>query len=388
MVRTLERPGLHGITDDWRLLRGPERRPVEPPLDAQQRRLAAWLELAYCWRWAFIVCTSEPGPRTARLCVRAICEPARIWLWLAHGERPSSQTQVLELAMGRLPGEPALQQALELHRALPRAPDPPAHRMLPGLVRFSVRIATLIGGELDDEERTEVRLAGTGPCELIAPPEAEPGELPLCDWRALVLPGLPDESFSLSEADPADPGAIATAARARDGAPYEALGAEGITIWPSSGGQRVRMRAIQCEATDPVGFALAKGKRSATFPDVSGWSVADVARRAVAEHRAWLAIEPDVRQAPKGRAGALGRLFTAARAALLHETAGAGEPELPVTVAATATALAERSDRSRGPAEDALGAYREWATGGERPPSKLVAAMSGVVSGLPAYSPD
>ena len=49
-LRVLERPGLYAATDDWRLLRGSDRRPAQRARDAQSRRIAAWLELCY-WRW-------------------------------------------------------------------------------------------------------------------------------------------------------------------------------------------------------------------------------------------------------------------------------------------------------------------------------------------------
>ena len=44
----------------------------------------------------------------------------------------------------------------------------------------------------------------------------------------------------------------------------------------------------QCEVTDPVSFALARGALVANFPNVPGFSIQDTARRALAEHAAWL----------------------------------------------------------------------------------------------------
>ena len=85
--RALERPGLYGLTADWRLFAGPDRRPPVDVPDAELRRVAAWLELAYWWRWVPSVCVDPSGPRAASLCVKLVAEPARIWLWLAHGIR-------------------------------------------------------------------------------------------------------------------------------------------------------------------------------------------------------------------------------------------------------------------------------------------------------------
>ena len=384
VVRILERPGLYGSTADWRLLKGPDRRPPEPSRDSQQQRIAGWLELAYCWRWAFLLCTVPTGPRSATLCVRTAAEPARIWLWLEHGERASSRTDALERARRHLPGETELDDALALHASLLKAPEPPEDRMLPALVGFSTRIAALIETQLESEGATQVRLAGARPAELIVSGGADPRALPLCDWRALVWPGMADESFLLSAAGPGDPRAIEAAA-AREGS-RAALEADGILVWPSDEGFRARMRAVHCRATDPVSFALAAGADTANFPNVSGWSAEDVARRSVAEHRAWLLQDPGSRGAPEGQAGALSRLFTAARAALFLESIRDGDPELPVTVAATAQGLSARSPAAAGVVEEALGSYRGWAAGGERPPSRTVGAMSALVSGLPPYA--
>lgn len=396
--RMLERPGLYGATTDWRLLTGPDRRPVEPARDPQLRRLAAWLELVWWWQWAFPLCVDPSGPRSASLCMKLVAEPARVWLWLAHGERASGRADVLHRALRRLPEEDdALRRALDLRDSLPESPEPPLDHVLPALVRLSARIAALIGTQLEDDGATEVRLAGADPAELVPvhgdwrplhsmPGGKEPRLLPLCDWRGLVWPRLPDESFAPLSADPGDPAAIATAAASQGDGPYPAFHADGLLILPTARWWRARLRAVQCPATDPVSFALARGDDVARFPNASGWSAEDTARRAVAEHRPWLLNDPSSRHPPHGRGGALGRLFTAGRAALLLETLRDGEPELPVTVTETGRRLAARSSAAREVAEEALERYRDFAAHRTLPPSATVSAMRKLVSELPAYS--
>jgi hypothetical protein len=113
-LRTLERPGLYATTADWRLLRGPDRRPRAPARDSQSRRIAAWLELVYWWRWVFPACIDPAGPRTAALCLKLIAEPMRIWLWLTHGEATSTRLDALRAAIRRLDSRELRENGREL----------------------------------------------------------------------------------------------------------------------------------------------------------------------------------------------------------------------------------------------------------------------------------
>ena len=154
------------------------------------------------------------------------------------------------------------------------------------------------------------------------------------------------------------------------------------------------MRGIQCRTTDPVSFALADGETVARFPDVSGWSALDCARRAVAEHAAWLGagmydgavrgwVAAQTEGAPAS-AVALGRLFTAARAGLFLESLRA-EAQLPLTVRAVAKLLGELY-RNSTVVDEAIGSYAAWRTGsGGAPDEKLVDEFAATVSELPAY---
>jgi hypothetical protein len=402
------RPGLFGPMRDWRHVAGRDHRPAELPVQGEhERRLAAWLELQRWWREAFHACAHPAGPRLAHLCVKLVAEPARIWLWLVHGEAVRRRRDVLELALRRVPDErEAIARALALYDALPRSPAAPLAEMLPAFVRLSARIGREVVRQVETADVTAVRLAGTGEAgvdgpagELALGPDAaarlralgagEPRLLPLADWRSRVWPALPDEALAPLALDPTDPDALGAAALAAgDWGPFAALRADGLLILPGPG----LVRAVQCQPTDPVSFALLEGAGVADFPDVPGWSARDAARRAVAEHVAWLGaggtLARLIESQPRTTVPALdvlGRLLTAAQGALFHESLAAGEPELPLTMAAVAARLA---DRGAGAATEAHAVYAAARRAGEATvPARVVAALREAVLELPAYTP-
>jgi hypothetical protein len=396
-IRVLERPGLYGTTTDWRLLRGRDRRPPEHPRDAQLRRIAAWLELCSWWQWVFPACVDPAGPRTASLCVKLVAEPLRIWLWLSDGERLGRRADVLRRGLDRLPEEEAvLRRALELQQALPDSPDPPLDLVLPVLARMSSRIADLIATQVVDAGTTPVRVAGTDCAELILPRGRwhgttalvggeKPRLLPLCDWRSLACPLLPDECFAVLGDDPSDPAVLGVAMSSQGDGPYPALPFDALLVLPAAR-WRSGLRAIKCATTDPISFALMQGRAEAQFPNVPGWSVRDTAARALAEHRAWLdAAQPNGGEDDAGEA--LAMLLGAARVGLFAESlAGEGVPELPLTLTETVSRLVERSPAARTVAEDGLGAYRQFAVSRTPPPAGTLAALRGLVRKLPAYA--
>jgi hypothetical protein len=200
---------------------------------------------------------------------------------------------------------------------------------------------------------------------------------------------LPDESFALCPGDPGDPAALRAANASHTFGPLPALRAGELMAFA---GPRFRteLRAVKCPLTDPVSFALADGHELAAFPDVAGWSAEDTARRAVAEHRAWLlagpapiaGLRPD-----HSTAGVLAMLLTAARAAMFQESvAGGGMPELPVTLAETTRRLAERSEGAAAAGEDAFNGYRAFAMARTPPPQRTLDAMRALVEDLDAYA--
>jgi hypothetical protein len=372
-VRMLQRPGLDGGAADWRLLHGPERRPPAPPIDAHERRIAAWLELVQWWQWAFDAC-AKPGPHTAHLCLKLIAEPARIWLALAHDERPAGRGAALDRALAVLPEEEdALRAAVELRRALPRSPAPPLRETLPAFARMTSRIAGVLSDQVRDAGAVDVRLVAGEPLPPYRwpwspAPDLEGGEAPaavaLCDWRALARPGMPDDAFALLPGDPCDPDVLGAAAVAQRRGTYPALRTDGLLVLPAATHWRSSLRAVHCELTDPVSFALLAGATVARFRSVAGWSAYDCARRAVAEQRAAVvaATEP---------ARELAALLCAGRAALFLESLEAGTPELAVTVGAAAELLAARAPV----AAEAFAHYREYALRRVEPPRDVVAAL-------------
>lgn len=368
-VRLLERPGLYGTTDGWRPLarRG---RPLPAPGRERAEELAAgWLELVYWWQWAIGACVDPVGPRTASLCVKLVCEPARVWLWLAHGERAGDRVEVLQRALRRLPEEEAgLRLALRLQASLPDSPPPPLPEVLPVLIRFTQRIAAILAAEAG--ESTAVRLAGD---DLTLPHGRRlgprPAELrPLTDWRTVVLAPAPDDAFGPAPGDLADPTAVAAAARSQDYGPWPAMRRGDLMALPAASRWRTRLRAVHTPVTAPALFAVAEGRDVARFPALPGWSARDTAARAATEHAVALHANP-------ARDGAdLGRVLAAARAALFREDPG----ELALTVGEAARRLAERPG-ARTVAEDAAGRYREWADLRTPPPPEVVAAARELV---------
>jgi hypothetical protein len=158
------------------------------------------------------------------------------------------------------------------------------------------------------------------------------------------------------------------------------LSAEELQIRPVETGGRHRLRTVQCPQTDPVSFAVAAGSGEARFPNVAGFSVGDMAARAVAEHAAWLATGDEGVQE-------LVRLIGAARAALLWESVEAGDAELPLTMEATLESLAARGAGPAGPAEAAAEAYRELATTGGRPvAASVLKELRDCVGALTVYA--
>ena len=403
--RLLVRPGLYGALHDWRLLRGPDRRPAIPPRSPQEHWIAGWLELQFLWRCIFSTCSNPSAPDTAYMCVKLIADPARIWLWLVHGEEASGRRDALERALRRIPEEePILRRTLELLDALPRAPEPPLADLLPGCVRLSARLGNRLASEVTNEDVVHVALVRDECDELVLPAGAldtlrglagrAPVLLPLVDWRARAAPIPPDEAFCPVGLDPSAPADLAAAAAASVAGVYSTLEADGLMVLATTRG--AVLRGVQCAVTDPVSFALARDAGTAAFPSVRGWSARDSARRAVVEHSAWLGIgdEASVRDWAYGQARstsasvhAMGRLFTAARAALFAESVDASAPELMLTAAGVARRLGERSGAAARAAEDCYAAYRASRLGGRPPSARAVGALRELVLALPAYAP-
>jgi hypothetical protein len=374
----IEGPGLYGPMGVWRPLGAAAPLPAPPEHDRQATRMTAWLQLQSWWRYAFRGCAHDPGPRTAYLCVKFVSEPVRILLWLEHGERVVDREAALRRGLELMPEEePAIRAALDLQERLASRPTPPLAEMLPHLVRLSTRVAEVL--------RREVAPAGAMDVAL----DWEPGDLsagadaPHTDWRALAWSWPLDESLVADPGDPRDPAAIARAAHRQRRGLQPALRADGLVVLPVADllTGTARLRAAQCELTDPVSFALLSGDGRARFPDVGGWSARDWARRATAEHRAWLeSLSDSLDQSP------IARPIAAARAALFRASVEDGEPRLPLTSAATMRALANHAEDARGVAEAAAEAFRGWRDDERVPDPDVARALLAAVRRLDAYA--
>jgi hypothetical protein len=158
---------------------------------------------------------------------------------------------------------------------------------------------------------------------------------------------------------------------------YPALSGPGILVLPAPPADAV-LRAVQSSTTDPVSFALLEGAELARFPRLAGFSAEDSARRAVAEHAAWLGRHP---HGGRKELDELAMLLSAARAALFLETLAEGAPELPLTLAATARMLDEPL------AEEAFEHYALCLREGAQPDSRIATALETAVRELPVYRP-
>ena len=371
----------------WRPLAGHSPHSVTVTLPSPQAPVAAWLELQSWWRHAFRLCSAPDRPDSALLALKLFAEPARILLWTVHGRVAPSREEVLREAARSLPEEEAaLRDALALMRGLPSSPAAPVEVALGYLLRMSGRIARLIEQQAEGAGTRTVELVGVG--SLLALPEgADTGgerALPLVDWRACAGPDLPDDAFVSEPGYRGDPAAVASAAAREGGGVYRVLCGEGVAVLPTRRPwPRGVMRAVQCPASDPVLFALLARRGEASFPELPGWSARDTARRAVAEHRAWIATQPT---GGLRTLTALGLLLKAARAALLLETFEQGAPRLALTVSATAQLAGERGEVLAQATAEACDAFLACRRSGRAPQEKPVLRLDLAVRSMPSYS--
>lgn len=130
-----------------------------------------------------------------------------------------------------------------------------------------------------------------------------------------------------------------------------------------------------------MSIALIEGARVARFSNLAGWS----ARRATAEHRAWLAAWRGQDASAITPLHTLGTLFTAARAALFLESLETGSPELPLTVAAVARRLEQFGSRTGVVAQEAFESFRARRQVGPPLSKALISDFEKVVRDLPAF---
>jgi hypothetical protein len=141
-------------------------------------------------------------------------------------------------------------------------------------------------------------------------------------------------------------------------------------------------------------MALINGSATASFPDLSGWSARDCARRALDEHRGWLELGTGAGgRLPYWIKGdtwpeviELAGLFTAARAAMFADSLEAGDPELQLTAATIAGRLAEYGTTAGAAAGAAYEELSECTRHERAPDARVVGGLRAVVQALPGYT--
>ncbi len=378
------RPGLRGPARAWKRLAGEELRGAPAELDLQQRRVASWLELQHWWRYAYEACIRPVSAYTPYLCAKLVADPARIWILLEHGELIGTRREALRVAAPLLAEERSvLEHAAEILDALgSTSATPPAsvETVLPFLVRISALIGARIGRDVSPAGATPVTLWASPHEQLATDADRTADVNPLCDWRARCFRPQPDETFRTVAGNPAEKADLVRAGDASQRGPQMILSERGLLFLPMTG----VLRTIQCEATDPVTFALSEGRLTARFPNVRSWSAEDSAAREIAEHRNWLAA--DRRRYTEAHSVAL--LLGAARAAFFLDTLRQGQPVLALTCSAAADALAALDGKSRSIGAAAAESYIDYRRGGSPPPPRIVADLRAAVGRLPSYVRD
>jgi hypothetical protein len=403
----LDRPGLYGPRRDWRRLGSP-RRPPAPISDLSAQTMFAWLELRFLWTHAFLTVVDPTRDSAAYTCQKLVADSARILLWLRFGERIFDREETLRRALQRMPEEArALRQAIDLGRRLPHHPSPPIEDALPFLVRTSSTIAEHLASTADRTSATKVRLAWDKPHRLLLSDEAitrastlvtgghRPALVPLADWRARAVPQMLDPALAVVPGDPGDPQRLRELAQANHIGLFPALRTNGILVLPTSDvWDHGRLRGIEWAGSDPVSMALINGSATASFPDLSGWSARDCARRALDEHRGWLELGTGAGgRLPYWIKGdtwpeviELAGLFTAARAAMFADSLEAGDPELQLTAATIAGRLAEYGTTAGAAAGAAYEELSECTRHERAPDARVVGGLRAVVQALPGYT--
>jgi hypothetical protein len=371
---------------NWRPVSRRDLRPQSAALDPAETRLLAWADLQFWWHLAFQTVGDPTTPWASYACVKLVAEPARILLYLEHGEQHFGRSRVLQRALELLPEEePALRFALALLGELHRVPVAPLEVVLPCFVRLSARIARQLAAGLEPLGATTVALHGVRQMEASGP--TMPGPLPLCDWPALAQPPSSEESFAVDPGRCDDPAALAGALRYSATNRYATLLCDGLIVRPSLL-PRGRHRTVAFAGNDPVSAALVAGGTSASYPNAPGWGAADTAARAVIEHRAWLQsvgrLGPDAPTAVRLRR--LSGLFSAARAGLFLDSLESPQVTLPVTFAATVEVLADRLPRHRKALEEASTNYRAAVESGTPLPLSSLESLTGALNALGCYA--
>ena len=370
---------------NWRPISRCDLRPAVVTSAPDDDGLLAWADLQYWWQLAFATVSQPETPWAAYACVKLVAEPARILLWLEHGEQHFRRRCALRRALELLPEEAAaIGFASALLGELHRIPLAPLDAVLPCFVRLSARIAQRLATGVEGLGTTAVALQGVD--GVNRDQSAMAPQLPLCDWSALVQPPSVAESWAIAPGRCEDPAALAEALGGSCRDHYPTLLSESLFVRPSLQ-PRGRHRTVAFAVSDPISAALVAGSTTAAFANAPGWCAADTAARAVTEHRAWLrSVGRLGSEAPAAvRLRRLSGLLCAARAALFLDSVNTSSVAVPVTFAATVELFADRLAGQRRVIEEAGASYRA-AVESSRPLSLAgLESLTGIVKDLDCY---
>jgi hypothetical protein len=379
MAPALIRPDLYGAGTGWRLVSGRDVRPHAVTWDEAEREIVAWSELQLWWRFVFRTAFGERAVDHLNYpWLKVIAEHARILLWLDHSIVVRSRPAVLATAVRLFPDDEVLRRAWRDWDTgfVPRSLD--VSEILAWALAAVKKVADKLA-ENSDGPPMSVKLEGKDSSQpVLSMPANDDEVLPLADWPARVLVRPFEEGLVATPGDPTDLDVLARCAREGDKGLHRAIEYDGLLIAPVAEYGRAIYRSIHCPVSDPVSFALLQGEGVATFPGKRGWSAADCARRAVAEHALWLASSP----VPAPSLRTLGRLLNAVRAASFASSVMSSNATLPLS----RMAVAKDPPEGVGSIEDAVAAYAASMRDGTAPPHDLVVKLRDEVLRLPIYA--
>jgi hypothetical protein len=378
------RPGLYGPRLQWRQLAGETRSRPAGERRRHEDRMATWLELQRVWHSAFGTTANPNGRMTSYLSAKFVAESARIWLWVKHREVFPRRSAALKRLLEFMPQEEAAQRCLDVLEA-PRLKSSAesGDEVLAFLERVSSSIAYELQTELAEAGQTTVRLIGNQGSNGESRTDSGGGrKLPLADWRSVAIPTALCEELHLAEATEVDADVVTELMNVRKEGAQPALWVGDLLILPAVRYADTMMRAVQFVASDPVSFALLEGRTSATFPDLSGWSALDWARRAVIEHGSWLEGCRAQGTIPT-KLSALQKGLTAARAGLFWESVTEGEPCLPLTIEAIIEG--PYPDKLRLAVSDVFEEHQARSSTGGPPSISAITRLCSLLEELPAF---
>lgn len=359
---------LYGPLRDWRNISGLDIFDSPSPGDPTHRSLWTWLDLQHLWRHTFRLCSNPDTPHATYFCVKSLAELVRLWAWLEYDQKLPLAPSTLERAGDYLhDNDTVFTEAAKLWRKLHLCPPPPTEPTVSALLRTTEKFARRLDRMAAGAGRTEVQIVGDNRDELLIPTAVQTklhrlagnssAVHPLVDWRARVMPTLPDELFVPIAGDPSNVSLIGNLAGMLVEGAYVALRNDNVMVYPCRwhGARGAAMlRAVQCPVSDPISFALSDGHLHALFPRLPGWSAEESARRALVELNASVVAADTEELEPIRR---LALLLELVRAGLFHESLRLGKPMLALSISVAIRLLGERYSHLKGVLDDGYQSY-------------------------------